>query len=138
MNPPPPGTEDLDQRLSRLMGTLDAGPGFGERLAERLAREQALLDPAPRERQRARIELERVAAEAALRRRLRVNMLWVASAAVTAIAPALFSGRLLAHALSAPGGGIVIALASGAACIAWLASVAARAARGEAPAALLA
>jgi hypothetical protein len=136
----PRGPADLDGRLARLIGTLDAAPGFEARLAARIARERPLADPLTRDRARERLQRERHAAERALRRKLRTNLLLVAGAAGAAIGPALICGRILAGALStlSGDGGLALAGASGAIFIAWTASVVARAARGQPATALLA
>jgi hypothetical protein len=140
MNRPTAGSGDLDRRLVRLIGTLDAQPGFEARLAARLAREQPLPDAAARSRARERLLRERSAAEQALRRRLRTSLLLVAGAAIAAVGPAWLCARLLAGVLGAlPGdGGPVLAVVSGVLFLAWVGAVLARTARGQPATVLLA
>jgi hypothetical protein len=113
---------ELDQRLTRLLRTIDAQPGFEARLGARLAREQARLDAGARGRARERALRARDLAEAALRRRLRASLLLIAGAAIAAVGPAWLCGRLLGRLLGLlPGdGGVWLAAASGALFIGWL------------------
>jgi hypothetical protein len=133
MNHPPPRPGDLELRLARLIGTLDATPGFEARLAARLAHEHPLLGPAARAAARARLERERGAAQRALRRHLGSSLLLVAGAAIAAVGPALLGARLLVGALRAlpVDGGTVLAVVSVAAFAGWVAAVLARTARGQ-------
>lgn len=142
MNRPTTTPAELDRRLARLCGALDVAPGFEDRLAARLAHAHArpLPDAATRARACERLRQERRAAEEALRRRLRVSLLLVAGAALAAVGPAWICGRFLAGALGTlPSDGVaLLAIASGAAFLAWVAAVLARMARGQPATALLA
>lgn len=140
MNPATPRPGELERRLSRLIGGLDAAPGFEARLAARLAHERPLLDPAARAAARARLERERRAAQHSLRRHLRTSLWLVAGAAIAAVGPALLGARLLGAVLRAlpVDGGIVLAVVSVAACAGWVAAVLARSARGAPAPALFA
>jgi hypothetical protein len=134
------GPADLDRRLTRLIGTLDAAPGFEARLAARIAHERPVPDAAARAQACARLLRERRAADEALRRRLRTSILLVAGAAVAALGPAWLCARLLAGALAAlpSDAGPALAALSGIAFVGWVAAVLARTARGEPATALLA
>jgi hypothetical protein len=129
---------ELDRRLARLLGSLDAGPGFAARLAGRIAHERPAVDAAALARAREQALRERLAAEAALRRRLRSNLLLVAGAAIAAVGPAWICGGVLARLLGAlpRDGGPWLAGASVALLAGWLWPVLARAARGALPTAL--
>ena len=140
MKPATPAPGDLDRRLARLMGRLDAAPGFEARLATRLAHERPTPDAASRARACEQLQRERRAAERVLRRRLRASLWLVAGGAIAAIGPAWICGQLLAGAFRAlPSDGIpVLALASGAAFLGWVGTLLARTARGQPATALLA
>jgi len=140
MNRTPTTTGDLDRRLSQLLGTLDAAPGFEARLAVRLAHERRLPDAPARARARERLQRERSLAESALRRRLRDSLLLIAGAAIAAAGPLWIGSQLLAGALAAlPSERVeLLAVASGAAFLAWVATVLARLARGRPATTLLA
>jgi Flp pilus assembly protein TadB len=131
---------DLDRRLARLVGALDAAPGFEARLAARLARERAAPDAAARARARDELARAHHEAERVLRRRLRTNLLLIGGATLAAVGPAWLGAQLLASAFGAlPGDAIpVLAALSGAAFVAWVGAVLARTARGQPVTALLA
>jgi hypothetical protein len=126
------GAEDLDRRLARLIGSVDALPGFEARLAARLAHERATPDAAARARARERLERAHRDAERALRRRLRTNLLLIAGATLATAGPAWLCARLIANALAAlPSDALpALAAASGAAFVAWVGALLARAERG--------
>jgi hypothetical protein len=140
----PTTTAELDRRLRRLCATLDAAPGFEARLeaqlAARLVHARPLPDAATRARACERLLRERRAAEAVLRRRLRTSLLLVAGAALAAVGPAWICGQFLAGVIGALPSDVVplLAVASGAAFLAWVAAVLARVARGQPVTALLA
>jgi hypothetical protein len=131
---------ELDRRLTRLMRTIDAQPGFEARLGARLVREQGRHDEGARDRARERALRARALAEAALQRRLRASLLLIAGAAIAAVGPAWLCGRLLGHLLGLlpGGGGAWLAAASGALFIGWLSVVLAQLGRRGHAAALLA
>lgn len=112
----------LDARLARVLGTLDAAPGFEARLRARLAREPPATDAAALVHARERALRERQATERALRRALGLNALVVAGAALAALGPAWLLGRILGPALATlpSGASVWFAAASGAAFVAWL------------------
>lgn len=74
MNPEDPRQTELDARLARLLGSLDAGAGFEARVMERIA---GLAAAAPRENLRAQFERRRQL----LRRRLRREA-WMSSISI--------------------------------------------------------
>jgi hypothetical protein len=139
MNDPTSRRGELERRLSRLMQAIDAQPGFEVRLGARLAREQRACDGAQLRRARERALAERAAAEAALGRGLRANLLLIAGAAIAALGPAWLCGRVLGRLLSLlpANGGLWLAGASGALFLAWLWIVLAGGGRRGVPAALL-